>query len=59
MGTDDEAIIEELLAKLEAVRAGFTGDYRLATIEFEKDDDANFHMVGSHTQEADDIESPD
>jgi ubiquitin-activating enzyme E1 len=26
------------------VRAEFKGDYRLATIEFEKDDDANFHM---------------
>jgi ubiquitin-activating enzyme E1 len=44
MGTDDDAIIEDLLGKLEAVRAGFAGDYRLSVIEFEKDDDTNFHM---------------
>lgn len=44
MGTDDEAIIEDVLGKLEAVRAGFKEDYRLSVIEFEKDDDTNFHM---------------
>jgi ubiquitin-activating enzyme E1 len=43
-GTDDEAIIEDLLGKLEGVRAGFDASYRLGVIEFEKDDDTNFHM---------------
>ena len=43
-GTDDEAIIEDLLGKLDRVRAGFDASYRLGVIEFEKDDDTNFHM---------------
>ena len=43
-GQDDEAIIEDLLGKLEGVRAGFDKEYRLSVIEFEKDDDTNFHM---------------
>ena len=43
-GMDDEAIIEDLLGKLEQVRLGFAADYRLSVIEFEKDDDTNFHM---------------
>ena len=48
-GQDDEAIIEDLLGKLEGVRAGFDKEYRLSVIEFEKDDDTNFHMdaIGS------------
>ena len=41
---DDEATINDLLEKLDAVRATFTADYRLEVIEFEKDDDSNFHM---------------
>ena len=44
LGMDDEAIIEDLLGKLEQVRLGFAADYRLSVIEFEKDDDTNFHM---------------
>lgn len=44
LGMDDESIIEDLLGKLEQVRSGFAADYRLSVIEFEKDDDTNFHM---------------
>ena len=44
MGGDDEAIIEDLLGKLEAARAQLGADYRLAAVEFEKDDDTNFHI---------------
>jgi len=43
-GIDDEAVIKDVLAKLETKRAGLGGDYRLNVIEFEKDDDTNFHM---------------
>ena len=43
-GLDDEAIIKDLLAQLDAKRASMGADYRLNVIEFEKDDDTNFHM---------------
>jgi len=43
-GADDEAVIDDLLTRLESVRATFADSYRLAVVEFEKDDDANFHM---------------
>ena len=43
-GMDDEQIIDELLSKLETVRANFDSTYRLTAVEFEKDDDTNFHM---------------
>ena len=43
-GMDDEAVIEDLLGKLEAVRGALAPDYRLGAVAFEKDDDSNFHM---------------
>jgi ubiquitin-activating enzyme E1 len=43
-GMDDDAIIDALLQKLETVREKFSPDYRLTAVEFEKDDDSNFHM---------------
>ena len=43
-GQDDEAIIEDLLGKLEGVRAASTRSTASLVIEFEKDDDTNFHM---------------
>ena len=43
-GMDDEAVIEDLLLNLEAVRGGFSAEYRLGAVTFEKDDDSNFHM---------------
>jgi len=43
-GIDDEAVIKELLEKLESARAALGSEYRLNVIEFEKDDDTNFHM---------------
>jgi ubiquitin-activating enzyme E1 len=41
---DDETIIADLLQKLEAGAGDLVGKYTLAAVEFEKDDDANFHM---------------
>jgi len=41
---DDETIIAALLQKLEAGAGHLVGKHTLATVEFEKDDDANFHM---------------
>ena len=43
-GVDDESMIKDLLAQLEAKRASLGANYRLSVIEFEKDDDTNFHM---------------
>jgi len=43
-GVDDEAVIRELLEKLDAARAALGASYRLNVIAFEKDDDTNFHM---------------
>ena len=43
-GIDDEAVITELLARLDEKRASLGAEYRLNVIEFEKDDDTNFHM---------------
>jgi len=43
-GMDDEAVIEDTLARLEAARGALAPDYRLGAVEFEKDDDTNFHM---------------
>ncbi|GLC36229.1 E1 ubiquitin-activating protein [Pleodorina starrii] len=41
---DDEAIIESLLAKLEAAAQQLGSAFKLGPIQFEKDDDTNFHM---------------
>ena len=41
---DDGAVIQDLLAKLDEKRASLGAEYRLNVIEFEKDDDTNFHM---------------
>ena len=43
-GIDDEAVITELLTRLDEKRASLGDAYRLNVIEFEKDDDTNFHM---------------
>ena len=47
VSVDDDQIIDDLLAQLKNVRTSdLKGDaaYRLSVIEFEKDDDTNFHM---------------
>ena len=47
MSMDDDKIIEDLLTQLNNVRTSELkgdADYRLSVIEFEKDDDTNFHM---------------
>lgn len=41
---DDEAAIESLLSKLEAAAKELGSGYKLSPIQFEKDDDTNFHM---------------
>eukprot|EP00197_Chlamydomonas_leiostraca_P014632 CAMPEP_0202866272 /NCGR_PEP_ID=MMETSP1391-20130828/7292_1 /ASSEMBLY_ACC=CAM_ASM_000867 /TAXON_ID=1034604 /ORGANISM="Chlamydomonas leiostraca, Strain SAG 11-49" /LENGTH=1026 /DNA_ID=CAMNT_0049546205 /DNA_START=133 /DNA_END=3213 /DNA_ORIENTATION=+ len=41
---DDEAVIHALVEKLEGARPALKDGYRLAPIQFEKDDDTNFHM---------------
>ncbi|KAK8446151.1 hypothetical protein SEVIR_9G442900v4 [Setaria viridis] len=41
---DDAAVIEDLLAKLEASAKKLPPGFRLKPIHFEKDDDTNFHM---------------
>jgi ubiquitin-activating enzyme E1 len=41
---DDAAIIEELIAKLEAISKTLAPGFHMNPIQFEKDDDTNFHM---------------
>eukprot|EP00798_Chlamydomonas_sp_ICE-L_P027491 gene27492-4798_t len=41
---DDEAVIDGLMAKMVAAKAALPASFKLTPIEFEKDDDANFHM---------------
>lgn len=41
---DDEGIINTLVDKLAVVQPGLKADYKLSPIQFEKDDDSNFHM---------------
>ncbi|KAG2486273.1 hypothetical protein HYH03_015097 [Edaphochlamys debaryana] len=44
-GHDDEAVIETLLGKLEGALGSLGGGFKLSPIQFEKDDDTNFHMA--------------
>ncbi|XP_071935768.1 ubiquitin-activating enzyme E1 1-like isoform X2 [Coffea arabica] len=41
---DDAAVINELIMKLEHCRKNLTPGYRMKPIQFEKDDDTNYHM---------------
>lgn len=41
---DDDTVIDLLTAKLDAAAKSIPAEMRLAPIEFEKDDDTNFHM---------------
>lgn len=41
---DDEAVIDALAGQLQDVSGSMKPGYKLAPIQFEKDDDANFHM---------------
>ncbi|CAA7026809.1 unnamed protein product [Microthlaspi erraticum] len=41
---DDAAIIDELIAKLERCRLSLQPEFRMKPIQFEKDDDTNYHM---------------
>jgi ubiquitin-activating enzyme E1 len=41
---DDAAIIEELIAKLEAISKALSPGFHMNPVQFEKDDDTNFHM---------------
>ncbi|XP_071737960.1 ubiquitin-activating enzyme E1 1-like isoform X2 [Rutidosis leptorrhynchoides] len=41
---DDAAVIEELIKKLEQIRKKLPPGYIMKPIQFEKDDDTNFHM---------------
>ncbi|KAK6935687.1 THIF-type NAD/FAD binding fold [Dillenia turbinata] len=41
---DDAAVINELIKKLELCTANLPGGFRMKPIEFEKDDDTNYHM---------------
>ncbi|KAJ1277398.1 hypothetical protein BS78_04G000800 [Paspalum vaginatum] len=41
---DDAAIIEELIAKLESINKTLPSGFHMNPIQFEKDDDTNFHM---------------
>ncbi|WCJ34795.1 ubiquitin-activating enzyme 1 [Euphorbia peplus] len=42
--SDDDVIINELIMKLEQCRKNLPPGYRMKPIQFEKDDDSNFHM---------------
>ncbi|KAK8995342.1 hypothetical protein V6N11_069780 [Hibiscus sabdariffa] len=42
--TDDAAVINELLFKLERCRSNLPPGFRMKPIQFEKDDDTNYHM---------------
>ncbi|KAF5446670.1 hypothetical protein F2P56_032279 [Juglans regia] len=41
---DDSAVIAELISKLEQCQENLTPGFRMRPIQFEKDDDTNFHM---------------
>ncbi|GMY10542.1 ubiquitin-activating enzyme e1 1 [Fagus crenata] len=41
---DDSAVIAELIMKLEQCRKNLPSGFRMKPIQFEKDDDTNFHM---------------
>ncbi|KAI4382436.1 hypothetical protein MLD38_008402 [Melastoma candidum] len=41
---DDEAVIHVLIARLEQCRKNLTPGFRMKPIQFEKDDDTNYHM---------------
>ncbi|MED6111244.1 E1 ubiquitin-activating protein [Stylosanthes scabra] len=41
---DDAAVINDLIAKLERCRANLSPEFRMKPIQFEKDDDTNYHM---------------
>ncbi|GLT71501.1 hypothetical protein SLA2020_435150 [Shorea laevis] len=41
---DDSAVIEELIKKLEQCQKNLIPGFRMKPIQFEKDDDTNFHM---------------
>ncbi|KAE8809864.1 Ubiquitin-activating enzyme E1 2 [Hordeum vulgare] len=41
---DDAAVIEELIAKLEEISKTLPSGFHMNPIQFEKDDDTNFHM---------------
>lgn len=41
---DDESVIEALITKLEAARLVTPAGFKLNPVQFEKDDDTNFHM---------------
>ncbi|KAK3139148.1 hypothetical protein QOZ80_5AG0378620 [Eleusine coracana subsp. coracana] len=41
---DDAAVIEELIAKLEAISKTLPPGFHMNPVQFEKDDDTNFHM---------------
>ncbi|KAJ0261858.1 Ubiquitin-activating enzyme E1 1 [Hirschfeldia incana] len=41
---DDAAVINDLIAKLEQCRHHLSPDFRMKPIQFEKDDDTNYHM---------------
>ncbi|XP_020202542.1 ubiquitin-activating enzyme E1 1 isoform X2 [Cajanus cajan] len=41
---DDAAVINDLILKLERCRANLPPEFRMKPIQFEKDDDTNYHM---------------
>ncbi|KAK2982725.1 hypothetical protein RJ640_025141, partial [Escallonia rubra] len=41
---DDSAVINELISKLEQCRKNLPPNFRMKPIQFEKDDDTNYHM---------------
>lgn len=41
---DDGTVIDELISKLEHIRRDLLPDFRMKPIQFEKDDDTNYHM---------------
>ncbi|CAL0309663.1 unnamed protein product [Lupinus luteus] len=41
---DDAAVINDLIIKLERCRSNLLPDFRMKPIQFEKDDDTNYHM---------------
>ncbi|KAI4340338.1 hypothetical protein MLD38_025187 [Melastoma candidum] len=41
---DDEAVIHDLIARLEQCRMNLRPGFRMKPIQFEKDDDTNYHM---------------
>ncbi|KAH0886458.1 hypothetical protein HID58_062554 [Brassica napus] len=41
---DDATVINDLIAKLERCRHNLSPDFRMKPVQFEKDDDTNYHM---------------